>query len=58
MSSHDSELDEADQPPAMLGRMRPIAKFVFGAIVIGTIFSLAVYGVSVAVEIWQRARGH
>jgi hypothetical protein len=57
MSTHDTE-PEDDSQPAMLGRIRPIAKFVFGAIAIGTIFTLVIYGVNIAVEMWQRASGN
>jgi hypothetical protein len=56
--THESEPDDSDQRPALLARVRPIAIFAFGAIVVGAIFSLAATGLSVAVEIWQRARGH
>jgi hypothetical protein len=56
--AHEAEPDDAEQQPALLGRIRPIAKFIFGAIVIGTIFSLAAAGLNVAMEIWQRAGSH
>jgi hypothetical protein len=53
----DASPDDSDNGPALLTRIRPIAAFVFGAIAIGTIFSIAYTGLSVAMEIWQRMHG-
>jgi hypothetical protein len=53
----NAEPDNADQQPALLGRIRPMARVVFGVLVIGTIFSLVAAGLDVALEIWRRAGG-
>ena len=53
----NTEPDNADQQPALLGRIRPMARVVFGILVIGTIFSLVAAGLDVALEIWRRAGG-
>jgi hypothetical protein len=53
--AHETEPNDPDEQPALLQRIRPIARFVFGAIVISTIFALVAAGLNVAVEIWQRA---
>ena len=53
----NAEPENVDQQPALLGRIRPMARLVFGVVVIGTIFSLVAAGLDVAMEIWRRASG-
>jgi hypothetical protein len=55
--AHEAEPDNDDEQPALLGRIRPMARVVFGVLVIGTIFSLVAAGLDVALEIWRRAGG-
>jgi hypothetical protein len=46
--------DEADERPALLKRIRPIAKVVFGVIVLSTIVSLAYALWDIADDVWNR----
>jgi hypothetical protein len=52
---HNTESDDGNQPPALLGRIRRVACFVFGVFALVAIVSIAWQGLAI---VWQLMRGH